>query len=970
MSEASGAAARLGGLRGTTEPSAATGRARSWAWLAIILFGVAASVVYYLPVLDENGRAIEYVATELLAVAAVFASVRLNRPARPLAWIVFGLGMLSMALGDLVWFWFRVVMHQTPTVSIADLLYLVEYPALFIGMTLLVRNRPDRSAALDTLMVATGTAVAIFEFLVRPNLESFSGSSVDLLVTVAYPIADIAMLTLVVRMALSGNLRQPAMRMLVVGLVAFFLADVANLWLGLVGNIPDPSPMDAVWLMSVVLWAAAAAHPSARLEMTPDSADWIRRRLWRRLLLASAMLLLPATIAIEAASGTTSNLPVSLTAWVGIVGLVILRVEAAMARARQSEERFRTFFEDSPAGMTITRGGRIILANRTVRSMLGLDQAEVSSVPVTEFLAPDRRKEFDDRMKRMAQGETVPETFETVGRRRDGSSFPLVVDTRGIDLPDGRATIAFLVDMSAQRTAEDAVRASERRYRDLFQSSPHPMWIYDQETLRFLAVNAMAVGRYGWSADEFKAMTVADIRPPEELPKLIGLLQSDEEDRPPTTLTRHVTAAGTIIQVEVTSHPIVWDGRPARVALAEDVTNRIKLEEQLRQAQKMEAIGQLAGGVAHDFNNLLTAISGYGHLLRGEFEPGDARIAEVDEILLAGERAATLTRQLLALSRRLVLMPRALNLNDSVEELRGMLGRLIGEDVRLEIVPGKNLGLIRADPGQLTQVLMNLAVNARDAMPRGGTLTIETRNVTIDDAFAAAHEGVRAGPHVMLRVSDTGSGMDAATVSHLFEPFFTTKEVGQGTGLGLATVYGIVRASDGAIDVTSEVGRGSTFDIFLPQTPTGETVAALEGVVAPARGGHETILVVEDEDAVRKLAVSVLKRQGYDVLAANGPGQAENIAAEYAGPIDVLLTDIVMPGGSGTDLAVRISAMRPTVKVIMMTGYAREWITHHGALDDGIVLVEKPFSPNLLLTRVRLVIDSESPAASGSTTAG
>jgi CheY-like chemotaxis protein len=288
-----------------------------------------------------------------------------------------------------------------------------------------------------------------------------------------------------------------------------------------------------------------------------------------------------------------------------------------------------------------------------------------------------------------------------------------------------------------------------------------------------------------------------------------------------------------------------------------------------------------------------------------------------------------------------------------------MLRRLIGEDVVLKTVLDPDLGLVRADPGQLTQVLVNLAVNARDAMPKGGTVTIETRNVTLDRTFAAAHEGVQPGPHVMLSVGDTGAGMDAETQAHLFEPFFTTKDVGKGTGLGLATVYGIVRQSEGSIDMRSEPGEGSTFEICLPQAPVDERVAAGQVPIATLQRGHETILVVEDEASVRKLAISVLERQGYGVLAAEGPGQAEAISAEHPGPIDLLLTDVVMPGGNGADLAGRLSALRPAMKVLMMTGYAQETIADQGGLKDGIVLIEKPFSPNLLLARVRMTIDAE-----------
>jgi nitrogen-specific signal transduction histidine kinase/ActR/RegA family two-component response regulator len=395
------------------------------------------------------------------------------------------------------------------------------------------------------------------------------------------------------------------------------------------------------------------------------------------------------------------------------------------------------------------------------------------------------------------------------------------------------------------------------------------------------------------------------------------------------------------------------------VVLAIDITDRVNLEEQLRQAQKMEAVGRLAGGVAHDFNNLLTAISGYAQILRGEFDVGDSRRADVDEIILAGERAAALTRQLLAFSRRQVLQPREIDLNDSIRELRGMLVRVIGEDIDLEIALSSDIGLVRADPGQLTQVLLNLAANAKDAMPRGGKLTLETRKVELDEPFTRTHSGVRPGRHVMLRVSDTGSGIDPETRSHLFEPFYTTKDIGKGTGLGLATVYGIVRQSEGSIDVYSEPGQGSVFEICLPEAGPARKAEALASAIEALPTGKETILVVEDEDAVRKLAVTVLTRQGFSVLAANGPAQALKIVTDNLGPIDLLLTDVVMPGGNGVDLAAAISALRPQIKVVVMTGYAQASIASQGVLKEGIVLLEKPFSPNLLLARVRMALDAE-----------
>jgi PAS domain S-box-containing protein len=314
-------------------------------------------------------------------------------------------------------------------------------------------------------------------------------------------------------------------------------------------------------------------------------------------------------------------------------------MESALSVARHSEERFRIIFEDSPAGMAIARAGRIVLANRAVRTVFRVGGADVRSMSLTDFVAPDHEQDLIERLEGRARG-VAPQDFETVGVRADGSQFPLVVGTHNILLPDGPATIGFLLDVSAQRAAQESVLASERRYRDLFESNPHPMWIYDSETLRFLAVNDTAVEEYGWSVEQFRAMTITDIRPPEDVPQLVATLNIHKDGAPTITQTRHLHADGSITQVEVTSHDIAWDGRPSRVVLATDLTEKVKLEEQLRQAQKMEAVGRLAGGVAHDFNNLLTAISGDAQLLRSELEPGDARVEEVDEILLAGERAS------------------------------------------------------------------------------------------------------------------------------------------------------------------------------------------------------------------------------------------------------------------------------------------------------------------------------------------
>lgn len=389
----------------------------------------------------------------------------------------------------------------------------------------------------------------------------------------------------------------------------------------------------------------------------------------------------------------------------------------------------------------------------------------------------------------------------------------------------------------------------------------------------------------------------------------------------------------------------------------EDVTERKRLEEQLVQSQKMEAIGTLAGGIAHDFNNLLTAIIGYSQLVSGRLKEGDPMYKEIEEIRIAGMRAAGLTSQLLAFSRKQVLQPRVINLNTIVENISKMFTRVIGEDIELVISLQPKLGQIRADPGQMEQVIMNLAVNARDAMPHGGKLIIETSDVLLDEAYARLHFNVKPGPHVMLAVSDTGCGMDMETRSHIFDPFFTTKEKGKGTGLGLSTVYGIVKQSGGDIWVYSEPDRGTTFKLYLPRVERGVKQPYKELHESRPRG-TETVLLVEDEPQVRNLAALVLRDRGYEVLEASCGDEALRAARQHAGKIHLLLTDVVMPQMSGKELAEQVTNAISDIKVLFASGYTDDAIVHHGVLDADMNFIQKPFTPNSLATKVRQVLDA------------
>jgi two-component system cell cycle sensor histidine kinase/response regulator CckA len=509
----------------------------------------------------------------------------------------------------------------------------------------------------------------------------------------------------------------------------------------------------------------------------------------------------------------------------------------------------------------------------------------------------------------------------------------------------------------AHRRAEDELRASETRYRMLFESSPLPMWVFDVETLRFLTVNTAAIDHYGYSREEFAALTIEDIRPQEDIAALREHLSKHaavDDGR----AWRHRKKDGSIITVEVKAHDFAFGGRRARLVLIHDVTALRRTEEQLRQSQKMEAVGRLAGGVAHDFNNVLSVILGYGEMLLADMKPGEPMRADVEEIRRAGKRAADLTRQLLMFSRQHVIEPRVLDLNEVLTSMDKMLQRILGADVDLVSRATQPLGRVRVDPSSMEQVIMNLAVNARDAMPTGGKLTMETNNVVLDEAYAREHLGATPGPHVMLAVTDTGHGMDKATLARIFEPFFTTKEKGKGTGLGLSTVLGIVQQSGGSVWAYSEPGQGTTFKVYLPVVDgIAETLRSAES--ATTMGGSETILLVEDDDQVRAVARGILTRAGYHVIAARNAGEALLHSEKYGGTIQLLLSDVVMPQMSGPELAKRLASSRRGLRVLCMSGYTDDSVVRHGVLDARIAYLQKPLTPETLTRRVREVLDDE-----------
>jgi two-component system cell cycle sensor histidine kinase/response regulator CckA len=513
---------------------------------------------------------------------------------------------------------------------------------------------------------------------------------------------------------------------------------------------------------------------------------------------------------------------------------------------------------------------------------------------------------------------------------------------------------------AALRGAQEGLRRSEINFRSLVTNAPYGICRCDSAG-KLLDANPALLAMLGYSS-------------PSELAGIhLGALYADAQQwfqladyllsaTPFNGLIvewKRKDGTGTAVRV---SGRAVSDGKKGRTfeLFAEDVTERRALEQQLRQSQKMEAVGRLAGGVAHDFNNLLMVISGYSEFLLDRLGPDPALRGPAQEIASAAVRATSLTRQLLAFSRKQMLAPKILDLNSVVTENLKMLNRMIGEDIELMMVPAADLGTVRADAGQIEQVIMNLAVNARDAMPAGGKLTIETSNVSLDEDYARFHAPLRPGNYVMLAISDTGAGMDSETQSHIFEPFFTTKGP-KGTGLGLSTVYGIVKQSGGYIWVYSEAGKGTTFKVYLPRV--ADTVEAPAQVAIPAEStatepGTETVLLVEDETNLRYLARQFLEKQGYRVVEAADGAAAMQIAVAHEGMIHLLLTDVIMPGMNGRELAQRISEIRPNVKVLYMSGYTENVIGSNGTLDAGVRLLQKPFTLRDLKSKVREVLDS------------
>ena len=520
--------------------------------------------------------------------------------------------------------------------------------------------------------------------------------------------------------------------------------------------------------------------------------------------------------------------------------------------------------------------------------------------------------------------------------------------------------VGITEDITERKLAEEALRQSEAQYRSLIEQSNDAIYLIYED--KFVLINKKFTETLGVTPEEARApgFNFMELVAPQSRPLVEERSRMVERGEQPPKRYEFValTKDGKEIEVEASVTNVSYRGETAVQGILRDVSERKRLEAQFRQAQKMEAVGRLAGGVAHDFNNLLTVITGNAELARMTLNPDDPLNYDIQEIRKASDRAADLTRQLLAFSRKQTLQPKILNLNRIIENMDKMLRRLIGENIDLLTVPDPDLWKVKVDPGQIEQVIVNLAVNARDAMPEGGNLTVETKNVELDKEFTRNHPSAVPGRHVMLAISDTGCGMNEEVKDRVFEPFFTTKEEGKGTGLGLATVYGIIKQSGGHIWVYSEPGEGTTFKIYFPIVEEGEAEDIIGRTASDFMPkGSESVLVVEDEDNVRMMAVRILKLQGYKVIEARTGGDAYLICQRMAKPVDLVITDVIMPHMGGPELVKLLNELWPELKVLYMSGYTPNAVVHDGILDSSTPYLQKPFRPIELAQKVRGVLD-------------
>jgi two-component system, cell cycle sensor histidine kinase and response regulator CckA len=905
-----------------------------------------------------------------LCVAATVEASRRSAGFPRLFWRLAAISFGILVIAETVSLTFMLLNAQAVVERFTDILFLFWFGPLTMALFVPTESAPKKFAGLVTfdLLQAVLFWIAVYLYF---SLLPQSPSGTDLIHS-AWNRSVIYNGVLVMAFFLRAAFTNSSSVRSLFGRLGLFLllSSVADLYFSLPGmNLSSGDWYDLVWSSLLLLPIAIATswEPSPESKTAAAGAqtrDLVGRHMFP---VIYAFLVLTMCVQIARAHLALGSLLV-FTSFLCASGRMFIvqrqqeRTEGALSLA---ENQCRTIVENAMDGIfQTTPEGTYLRANPAMARMYGYNSAAelmsaVKNIGRQVYVDPERRAQF---MREM-QERGVVQDFEYQVYRKDGTKIWLSENARAVR--DNGTVLYYegtVQDISDRKRAEEELQKREVQYRRLIENIPELVWTANERG-NVLFIGEKMTKMLGYTPEEIRQEGVALWH---------GRIHEDDRARIREAYAK-LFSENCPFDVEYRvqhrdGHWMRWhdravpfeesDGRHYADGLLSDITQNRQLEEQLRQAQKMEAVGQLASGIAHDFNNLLMVIQGNSDVMRDRLGPGDSQRRNLEEIQKAAQRAASLTRQLLAFSRMQVLNPKVVDLNAVVAEIAKMLQRLIGEDIELTLVRGSGSLNVKADQGQLEQVIMNLAVNARDAMPRGGKLVIETAVVEVDHNFSDRQHAMQPGTYGLLSVADTGVGMDAETQRRIFEPFFTTKAVGAGTGLGLATVYGIVKQSGGWIWVYSEPGRGSIFKIYLPQARAEAEKPAPREASPVAPGGDETILLAEDQGSIRELIVETLERNGYKVLAASNGLEALEIASSYAGAIDLLVTDVVMPEMGGREAAKRLAAARPNLKVIFMSGYAE----HPGAMSgtSGIssVGLQKPFSMDTLLHKIREVLEA------------
>ena len=915
------------------------------------------------------GNALQIFAS-FLAAAMCFRAARRSAGFSRSFWVLVGFGMGMWGLADFGWTYFEIFLHREPPPG-SLIRFLFDTHSMFFVMAIFLNqdkedSRVDVPEMLDFLQIGILFFLVYFGAYYLPAINLGYQEALEREFQVVT--AGITGIFLLALLQWRRSLTREAKR-LFGGLAAYILvygifATIVS-WLQVSHETPTGSWFDLGWTTPLLFGAfwAATWEPAPKSEVRAKR----RNHTLAEILVNNGMFFFaPMVILIQVAQLGPGLKAIRFTLLGISFSCYAVRIGLTQYRQQQDEETVRRqslAMDSSIEGIGIlSEKGVHSYANSALASMLGFDSPlRIVGQPWKVVYAFQPIAEIESQVRKGLK-ETGKWSGNLQLRRPDGSRIP--VEFHVGRMQDG-GIVCVCRDLSQHQQAEKARADAETKYRMLVEHVNAITYIAEIGINgKWFYISPQVENILGYTPEEWLALSSnwdQHIHP-DDLSIVIAAEEQSMNGFPFQAEFRVRRKDGREVWLSDTAVIVQGsDSHPVMEGIMVDITERKALETQLQQSRKMEAVGRLAGGIAHDFNNLLTIISGYTEMaLSRPHLPSEAH-ADIERIENASGRAAALVRQLLAFSRKQVLQPKILDLNKIVLNLDSLLRRLMDERIEMVTRVKDDLGKVKADPAQVEQVIMNLVVNARDAMPEGGRLVVETCNTDLDANYAVDHVSVRPGHYVMLAVSDTGVGMDRQTVAHIFEPFFTTKESGRGTGLGLSTVYGIVKQSGGYIWVYSEPGKGSTFKVYLPRVDEAPEPASLGQTSPRALRGTETILIVEDEEAVRELIQTVLTEKGYDVISSLDPQHAERIAASYAGEIHLLLTDMVMPGASGRELAERISAKRRDIRVLFMSGYTDNVITSGGMLEEGLAFLQKPFSPAALVQKVREVL-SQTPA--------